>query len=324
MKFLRTAGLVICTLLESIFFWVGFWMVLDYNEKSPFDPTRSLMGVLVMMALLFVVVYIMTRIRDLTDELLSPFVFMYFLIELVLSPFAFLRVIVGFILSKVSPNRDGFVLEPTDMYGTDDLMNKVSQYVFYHSVSDSSTGSRLGNFFMQLFVMLPMASALTGVTWLGLGSLFPIFPEEYRIELDPITLFALFYVWIFLAYMYSLFKTKTIEVRTSGFTEFTHKRSGRTYYRDGAWTMGGRNSDWSEYYVPSSTSVMLKNATLLYTLNIIFSPVIAFTQAIGVIFAFFALFIKHIYSCYGEINMKYVDWKILQAPLAYFFSFVFI
>ena len=120
-------------------------------------------------------------------------------------------------------------------------------------------------------------------------------------------------------------KTSDIEIYVPERTFFNNSKTGETFSRYGSYdiTSDGADAGW-EAINQSAGYVETKGHMLIYFIVLtIFSPVLVFTQALGTIMAFVAIFTRHVYSTTGEILLQEVPAKVIQAPLAVLCSFVF-
>ena len=266
--------------------WIG-----DPPRLSPFEAPGFIP------ALIFLLIISAAIMWMKLDEL--DYMWLFIIFDLVLSPIAFIRTIVAIVLWIKSGDIK------LDFDDCDEMENKVICFLFMHEEGFRVSSNPVAVFFTQLFAVFPLSCALTGSAWILLGAIFnpemssPLF---WFLGIGGILLASSFFVY-----------TKSTEVETGSY------KTSNTYVTD----VGG---GWYEVETFFSTETMyaIPHYTLHYVLTIVFSPIMAFCQALGVVAAFIGIFTDHIYSCYGQMDYRYAPLHVLQYPLGFLCSFIIV
>lgn len=249
------------------------------------------------------------------------------IVEFFTSPLSFLRFLFGIILTVI--NKDELGIDLDDSRIEDDVPAYITTLFVYYSIADESERTVVGNFFVQLLIVLPMSFLLSaGVCGLFFGNqLKSLFGLNGTI-LETFGVFGVIFVaFLLLVILFALadIKTSDVQVYVPDRTFFSNSSKGSIYSRSGHYGVTRKAADdgWEAIY-QSSDFVTTKGHMLIYVLVLaIFSPILVITQAIGTVMAFVAIFTRHVYSNTGEILLRDVPLKVLQAPLAVLCSFVF-
>lgn len=239
-------------------------------------------------------------------------------IEAVISPLAFLRALISIVVwiaTKDAPATNFF-----DAYSVGD---KVKSYLIYTDEKYKISGGPASNFIAQLFLVFPLSALLSGSAWLFILRL------TGRIEAKGGFLYFLGVVGVFavsLVYVY----TKSTEVSTpyyATYKKYHNYRSGKNgYVRSGTGYTPNRSDGWR--YEGTVTSKEYAYSVPHYALHlfltVVFSPIMVFAQAIGVIAAFVGIFTDHIYSTYGQMDYSAAPLRVLQYPLGFLCSFIIV
>ena len=247
------------------------------------------------------------------------FIIVGVLLEVLLSPVAFPRVVLSWIFCMIFKVQ----IEPEmDEFDFDEALDMVFGYLFYVDLETDGEISPVTNFFTQLLLCVPVAAA---------GG-FCAYRFVYNIATSCSggdALLTYFYMMgsTFFPFLLCGIRKIPTEVVTGFDREFvfknrytdakvTKKASGE-YYIDP--TEESKEAGWERVSGGYTSSL-----TSRFIFSILFSPVLALTQAIGAIIALVGIFAPHIYSCYGMIDFDDVSCPFLQRILHFFFSFVFV
>lgn len=246
----------------------------------------------------------------------KPF-FIPWIIEFILSPLSIVRFLIGLIWSACAKNEFGLDVDGID---NEDVASYISTLFIYFTIDEEEERTPLGNFFVQLFIVLPMCALISGGVWL-----FILAPEI--IQLMGIFVIFIPLIILVVAIWLANMKTSDVDIYVPERTSFRNSSTGAgkiVYGRYGV-TKADADAGWEAINL-SAGYVNAKPIwhTVIYTVVLlVFSPVLVATQALGAIMAFVGVFTRHIYSNTGNILLRDVPLKILQAPLAVLCSFVF-
>lgn len=236
-------------------------------------------------------------------------------LEVVLAPIAAVRPVIGFIMRLV------FKAEiDVSMYSYNEALDVVIGYLFYVNLDTDGEVSRVANFFTQLLICLPVIAGAAYCAYRLISGAANSCADD-----NPLTI----YFWMlgstFMPFLYCTIRKQPTEVIT-GFDphyKFKNQYTGieaTTTSDDLLYpTVEARSAGW-EHVSGGYTSAY----TARFIFTILLSPVLLFTQTVGVIIAFISIFCPHIYSCYGMVDFDDVPVPFLQRILHFFFSFVIV
>jgi hypothetical protein len=279
-----------------------------HEYQLRFDEVKGFWPALIILFILSMIVCISRR----QDDESAIETFLYVLLDFLLSPLALFRLLIALMLTKVG-NCD--YTYKVDGY---DFKDKSISFLFYTSELDLGDVSPFQNFILQLLLAFPMSLVLTACAFLA-----------YYTVKSGFGLFGLIVSVGALAMVAPLFthlKTTEISVSWSARrTVFRNKYHGGYINADG-WNYAARQRNgWYKVceFISDETSSHTPHYIFYCVLSFLFSPILAFTQAIGVVFAFLAMFIPFIKSKMGQIDYTSVRLPFLQFIFGFFFSFVF-
>ena len=277
---------------------------------SPFKTPGFWVAAVFLIGLCLLVMWMRLDEMDMAAALL--------IVDVILSPLAFLRTIVSIITWIATGD------EPElDFRDAGEMGEKVLCFLIYHdSTLSVSVESPAINFVSQLFVVLPLSCLLSGSTWLfiacKLGWVDPLGITLYFVAIAGVVAFSLLFVY-----------TKSTEVATPYshmVTRFKNRYTGDEAKVYGSGYATEQRNGWhkTEEYRETGSYYSTPHYALHLFLCVLFSPILAACQVIGVIFAFIAIFTDHIYSCYGQMDYSGVPLRVLQYPLGFLCSFVIV
>ena len=243
---------------------------------------------------------------------------LFTVLEVVISPVAFLRALISIVVwiaSKDAPT--------TNFVDGMDMGDKVKSYLIYTDETYKATESPFNNFLAQLFLVFPLSALLSGSAWLFILRL------TGKIEAEGGFLYFLGIVGVFalsLVYVY----TKSTEVSTPCYVtykKYHNYRSGKNgYVRSGTGYTPDRGDGWryEETITTKEYAYSVPHYALHLFLTIVFSPIMVFTQAIGVIAALVGIFTDHVYSTYGQMDYSAAPLRVLQYPIGFLCSFIIV
>ncbi len=224
--------------------------------------------------------------------------------EVLLAPVAILRVIVGAIIAKC--NGDKIEI---DYEGCTDGAQTAMCYLLYMEEGDSIDISPVRNILTQLLLCFPMACVVSGSAWYVIGCIAGWWPVSIILIYLCVELYALF------VFMYIRTRSSDVTYHYNREETWFENDRGDFETRQGSWKVrDGGKSNWRVTYHGSvrHTTIENENEKGTYAISIIFGPIIAATQLIGVLIAILALFIPWIYSSYGKIDYSEVPVGWLQ------------
>lgn len=278
-----------------------------HEYQLRFDEVTGFWPALIILLIICAIVSISRR----QDDQNAFETILYTLLDFVLSPLALFRLLIALILTRIGNcdyeyKMDGY-----------DFKDKGVSFLFYTSDLDLNNISPFQNFILQLLLAFPMSCVLTGCAfWAylsvknGLGLIGLIFPIGVLATVAP-----------FFAHL----KTTEISVSWSARkTVFRNKYHSGHILADG-WNYADRQRNgWYKVceFISDETSSHTPNYIFYCVLSFLFSPVLALTQAVGVVFALLATFIPFIKSKMGQIDYTCIRLPFLQFIFGFLFSFV--
>ena len=270
----------------------------------------SVLGILIGLAVLAVISLLLRGYILMIHFALIP--------EIVLSPIAVVRFVVGlvaFILSEVMC-MDITLVEDWLPDSVDSPMAMLTQYLFGFYVEECRI-SKVTNILIQLFVCIPVAGVETFCFWKAVdlfkNDAFPLIP-----------LFFLFGVTLFSGLLCA------IRGQESTVIYYEKKFTFKNRYSNEKRTLYGRNRGDVYYLNDDARSAGWEQTSGGYAehfsswmiFTILFSPIIAFTQIIGLFFALISSPSTHIISSYAKVDYHYLSCSFFQRILQFFFNFV--
>ena len=296
----------ICGIVAYVFFFNPAMEELPAGNLVPINPFEdpAFMGVFVIVVILSVLI---TLIRTGFEYIAILFI----LIDILLSPFAFLRTIVALIFS--SNTRNDLNLHFLEIR---DFKDKVMAFLFYIEENSFKRMTPVKNLILQIFVTLPFSAMLTGSFWLFVT----VIKNNGGLILAIIAAAAIEVSANFCAY------TKTTEICKEGASyTVTHITTGYKYgnidtYKQGRWVSNDKNIKTS-YFETSDPIIFTPNFTAYTIWAIVFSPIMLFTQCIGIIAAIIAIFTDKITSSFGQVDYTFVRHRKLQFFIGFLCNF---
>ena len=126
--------------------------------------------------------------------------------------------------------------------------------------------------------------------------------------------------------LFAHLKTTEISVSWSARKTVFRNRYHSGHITADGWNYAARQRNgWYKVceFISDETSSHTPHYIFYCVLSFLFSPILAITQAVGVVFAFLAIFIPFIKSKMGQIDYTAVRLPFLQFIFGFFFSFVF-
>ena len=239
-------------------------------------------------------------------------------LEVVIAPVAFLRALISIIIWIVT--RD----EPaTNFFDAYEIGDKVKSYLIYTDETYTISAGPGSNFLAQLFLVFPLSALLSGSAWLFILRLKGVIGGTggflYFLGIVGVFCVSLIYVY-----------TKSTEVSTPYYTVYTQYHNRRTgkngYVRSGTGYTPSRRDGWDRVGTVTAKeyAYSVPHYALHLFLTIVFSPIMVFTQAIGVVAAFVGIFTERIYSTYGQMDYSSARLRVLQYPIGFLCSFIIV
>lgn len=307
-SFLSIATLIqtICGIVAYFYFFNPPMEELPAGNMVPISPFEdpAFMGA-------FIIVVIFSVLITLIRTGFEYIAILFALIDILLSPVAFLRVFVALIFS--SNTRNDLKL---DFLEIRDFKDKVMAFLFYIEENSFARMTPVKNLILQIFVTLPFSALLTGSFWLLIASI----KNNAGLIAIIISCAAIEVFANFCAY------TKTTEICRDGISyTVTHVTSNYKYgnintYKKGRWVSDDRNIKTS-YFETSDPVIFTPNFTAYTIWSIVFSPIMFFTQIIGIIAAVVAIFTDKITSSFGQVDYTFVNHRKLQFFIGFLCNF---
>ena len=258
----------------------------------------------------FILAVITTKIRDYHN-------FFVIFVEVVISPIAVVRYLIGLLLLLFF--RRDYNLKSSN----EEALGAVIGYLFYATLSDESSISRVGNFFTMLLLAFPMAFIMSYSFWINFG-LYEWCFDNFGIELIRLDMFTSILLILFFGGGLSAIRKQAVTVTTYNADykfENSYTKQKKTYHSEDylSLTNDSINRGWKKV-----RGGYEENLTLSIILTLLFSPILVFTYLVGLVFALFSLLIGPIYSCVGNVDYDDVPLGVLQRVLHFFFSFVIV
>ena len=277
-------------------------------ESLEFGSSAILIAFLLLLE--FILAAITAKIRDYHN-------FFVIFVEIVISPIAVFRYLFGLILCLV------FRREYNLKSSNEEALGAVIGYMFYIGLSDESSISRVGNFFTMLLLAFPMAFIMSYSFWINFG-LYDFFLQTFGIKLIKIDFFTSIILILFFGGGLSAIRKQPVTVETYNASykfENTYTNQKKSMYSEDylSLTSGSIDRGWRKVRGGDEEHI-----TLNMILTLLFTPVLAFTYLVGLVFSFFSLLIGPVYSCVGNIDYDDVPLGILQRVIHFFFAFVIV
>lgn len=277
-------------------------------ENMGFGSFLFFAGFLIFLELILAL--IVTKIRDYSN-------FFVIFVEVILSPIAVVRYLLGLLL-LIFLRRD-YNLKSSN----EEALGAVIGYLFYVSLSDESSISRLGNFFTMLLLAFPMAFIMSYAFWINLG-LYEFALENFGITLVKIDFFTCILLILFFGGGLSTIRQQAVTVTTFNANyKFENRYTGskKKMYSNDYLSLTDKAIDYGWTKVSGGNE---EHLTLNTIVTLLCTPILAFTYLVGLVFAFFSLLIGPIYSCVGSIDYDDVPLGVVQRVPHFLFSFVIV
>ncbi len=258
----------------------------------------------------FILALIVTKIRDYNN-------FFVIFVEVVISPIAVFRYLLG-LLFLLFFRRD-YNLKSSN----EEALGAVIGYLFYVSLSDESSISRVGNFFTMLLLAFPMACIMSYAFWINLG-LYEFALESYGVALPRPGLLICVVLILFFGGGLSTIRKQAVTVETYNANyKFENRYSGskKKMYSNDYLSLTDKSIDHGWRKISGGDE---EHLTLSMILTLLCSPFLAITYLVGLAFSFLSLLIGPIYSCVGSVDYDDVPLGIVQRVLHFFFAFVIV
>ncbi len=290
---------------------IGFVLINSFSTILDDIGSGGLFLAVFLVFLEFILAAITAKIRDYNN-------FFVIFVEIVIAPIAVFRYLLGLLFLVLL--RKDYNLKSNN----EEALGAVIGYLFYVSLSDESSISRVGNFFTMLLLAFPMAFMMTYCFWINLG-LYEACQAIYGVSLPRPGLLLCFLLILFFGGGLSTIRKQAVTVTTYNasykFENRYTKQKKSVYSSDHYLSLTDKAIDrgWSKV-----RGGYEEHITLNMILTLLCSPFLAFTYLVGLVFSFLSLLIGPIYSCVGSIDYDDVPLGILQRVIHFFFAFVIV
>lgn len=290
---------------------IGFSIVHSFSTMmETLEFGSSVMLIAFLLVLEFILAAITAKIRDYHN-------FFVIFVEIVISPIAVFRYIFGLILFLI------FRREYNLKSSNEEALGAVIGYMFYIGLSDESSISRVGNFFTMLLLAFPMAFIMSYAFWINFG-LYDFFLQTFGIKLIKIDFFTSIILILFFGGGLSAIRKQPVTVETYNASykfENRYTNQKKSFYSNDYLSLTNDSIDRGWRKVRGGDE---EHITINMILTLMFTPVLAITYLVGLVFSLFSLLIGPVYSCVGSIDYDDVPLSILQRVVHFFFAFVII
>lgn len=243
--------------------------------------------------------------------------------EIILLPFALPRFIISTIFFIISAFNDNiefcyFSLFDSDLFEDDSIFQKFTRYLFGFIFDGCGDTTKVGNFFTQLFICVPLAIGQGACFWVAIDlinkDVFPVFPF---ILFGGVTLIT------------GLFCTirgqETRYYYYHGNYKFRHKHSGLSFSKynpneDEPWRIADNyEDDWEiecDGYDTHFTGWMF--------FSLLNAPILFVTQTVGLIFALISSPRIHICSIFAKPDFSMLRLSFFQRITYFYFNLIFV
>ena len=307
MNIIKHIGIGIVSVLQTIF---GIFVVLVFTGQQKSSAGVVIFSLIVLLGLAMLSCWI-RGISDMGLWLGLP--------ELLLSPISLFRFFIGTIAAFASISRDNIQFDyDEDCFDPPYVLQKISKFVFYFYYDGYCYITKFRNIVTQILVCIPVSALLS---FCAIKAFDAFFNQAN----------------IFTAFLYG-----TCVTLLSGLLCSIRGQESSVVYYHGDYKFKNRYTDETVSRYQSDSNVRLnlsqeaKDAGWETTCDgygsyftgwmiatIIFAPVLAFTQTIGLIFAFLASPNTCFCSSYTKLDYEEFRLPFLQRILHFFFNFVF-
>ena len=299
--------LFIISTVQSI---IGFTLIFTFSSMMESMGGSALFYGAFLIFLEFILALIVTKIRDYSN-------FFVIFVEVVISPIAVVRYLIGLLLLVLLKKE--YNLKSSN----EEALGAVIGYLFYVTLSDESSITRMGNFFTMLLLAFPMACMMTYSFWINFG-LYDFCLENYGVTLWKPSLLLCLLMILFFGGGLSTIRKQAVTVTTFNASyKFENRYTGakKKMYSNDYLSLTDKSIDYGWRKVRGGDE---EHLTLNTILTLVCSPILAFTYLVGLAFAFLSLLIGPIYSCVGSIDYDDVPLGIVQRVPHFLFAFVIV